>query len=600
MGKIWPLVLAVLILGLFGGVSRAQSPQNFIIHSFSADYYLDRNAAKTSTLHAVESIQAEFPSYNQNHGILRAIPQTYQDHTVSLQIARVTDENETPIHYETNTQNDNLVLKIGDADNYVHGLKTYIITYDARNVISNLPNQDEFYWDVNGDQWQQPFGTVTARLHTASGLNNYVLDKTVCYVGASGSSNSSRCSITTPQPDGEGKLITSQADNLGSGENLTMVAAFAPGTFKLGPEIAQAERARLIKIVLYGAAVLALPMITAIYAYSRWRKYGRDPKGRGVIIPEYQPPKGLNVLTSDFVFRESMNNKAISALILELSIRKYITIYETTQKKKLQKDTTSYSLKLIKDPASLTEEEKDVVNMFFGDKAGVGTEVNLADLRNKLSSKTSSLKSKLGKNLLAAGYFSNNPNSAGTGYYVVGAILALSGFFFLLFVFPPAGISVGLSGLILLLAARYMPARSQKGVEVSDYMLGLRDYIKLAEADRLKFLQSPQGAEKIEESGLNPKDPKFKIKLFESLLPYAMLFNLEKQWSKQFENVYLEPPDWYSGNWTTFNTAYLASSLSSFNSASAVTYTSPSSSGSSGFSGGSSGGGGGGGGGGGW
>jgi uncharacterized membrane protein YgcG len=89
--------------------------------------------------------------------------------------------------------------------------------------------------------------------------------------------------------------------------------------------------------------------------------------------------------------------------------------------------------------------------------------------------------------------------------------------------------------------------------------------------------------------------------LFESLLPYAMLFSLEKDWAKQFQDVYTQPPDWYNGNWAAFNAGYLVSSISNFNSVSAVTFTSPSSSGSSGFGGGGfSGGGGGGGGGGGW
>jgi uncharacterized membrane protein YgcG len=157
-----------------------------------------------------------------------------------------------------------------------------------------------------------------------------------------------------------------------------------------------------------------------------------------------------------------------------------------------------------------------------------------------------------------------------------------------------------LSGILVLIISRYMPSRSQLGVQIHDHMLGLKDYIKLAEADRIKFLQSPQGAEKIREAGLNPDDPQFKVKLFESLLPYAMLFNLEKDWAKQFQNVYEQAPSWYSGNWNAFNTGYLVSSINNFSYASAATFSTPSSSGGSGFGGGFSGGGGGGGGGGGW
>jgi uncharacterized membrane protein len=147
-----------------------------------------------------------------------------------------------------------------------------------------------------------------------------------------------------------------------------------------------------------------------------------------------------------------------------------------------------------------------------------------------------------------------------------------------------------------------MPARTEAGVRAHDDLLGLKDYIKLAEADRLKFLQSPQGAEKItDKDAFNPNNPAQKVKLFEKLLPYAMLFGLEKDWAKQFNDIYTTPPDWYQGgSWSAFNAGYLAGSLSDFNSASMQSFSSPSSSSGSGFSGGAAGGGGGGGGGGGW
>ena len=120
----------------------------------------------------------------------------------------------------------------------------------------------------------------------------------------------------------------------------------------------------------------------------------------------------------------------------------------------------------------------------------------------------------------------------------------------------------------------------------------------MAEADRIAYLQSPQGAEKRQ---IDPNSPKQQIKLFEELLPYAMLFGLEKDWAHQFKDMYKEPPTWYSGNMNTFNSMYLANSLSQFNSASATAFSAPSSSSSSGMGGGGfSGGGGGGGGGGGW
>jgi len=142
-----------------------------------------------------------------------------------------------------------------------------------------------------------------------------------------------------------------------------------------------------------------------------------------------------------------------------------------------------------------------------------------------------------------------------------------------------------------------MPAKSTLGTEAKEYLLGLKEYIKLAEADRLKYLQSPEGAKAYGDYSENTT----KIKLFEKLLPYAIIFGLEKDWANSFKDIYSEPPDWYQGNWSTFNTAMLLGGVSGFADASSVSFAAPSSSGSSGFGGGGfSGGGGGGGGGGGW
>jgi uncharacterized membrane protein len=94
--------------------------------------------------------------------------------------------------------------------------------------------------------------------------------------------------------------------------------------------------------------------------------------------------------------------------------------------------------------------------------------------------------------------------------------------------------------------------------------------------------------------------------LFEKFLPFAMALGVEKNWTKAFEGICNQPPDWYrGGDFTTFRTVYFVNSLNRMSTAAAATMVSaPRSSGSSGFGGGGgggfSGGGGGGGGGGGF
>ena len=55
-------------------------------------------------------------------------------------------------------------------------------------------------------------------------------------------------------------------------------------------------------------------------------------------------------------------------------------------------------------------------------------------------------------------------------------------------------------------------------------------------------------------------------KHFEACLPYAMVFGVEKEWAKNFEDIYKQAPDWYEGsNFSamTWSTIAFSNSLSS-------------------------------------
>jgi hypothetical protein len=68
---------------------------------------------------------------------------------------------------------------------------------------------------------------------------------------------------------------------------------------------------------------------------------------------------------------------------------------------------------------------------------------------------------------------------------------------------------------------RFLPAARPK----REHLEGLRQYLALAEAERLRVLQSPDGAT------LQPADaPLTRFHLHERLLPYAVLFGLEREW----------------------------------------------------------------------
>jgi uncharacterized membrane protein YgcG len=130
------------------------------------------------------------------------------------------------------------------------------------------------------------------------------------------------------------------------------------------------------------------------------------------------------------------------------------------------------------------------------------------------------------------------------------------------------------------------------GAEVRDHLRGLKEFIEWAEADRIRMLQSPRGAERVPIDTTNRSEM---LKLYETLLPYAVVFGQEKQWAEELAVLYGDgnSPGWYAGS-SGFHAAAFSAGISNL---SASASSSSSSGGSSG--GGSAGGGGGGGGGGG-
>jgi uncharacterized membrane protein len=138
-----------------------------------------------------------------------------------------------------------------------------------------------------------------------------------------------------------------------------------------------------------------------------------------------------------------------------------------------------------------------------------------------------------------------------------------------------AGVS---SAIILFVFSRIMPARTVPGARAREAALGFKEFLERVETERYrKMITSPE--------------------LFEKYLPFAMAFGVEEKWAKAFEDIYRDPPSWYTGRSTMhFSPGAFASSMSEMSSAASSSMSSsPSSSGSGG--GGSSGGGSGGGGG---
>jgi uncharacterized membrane protein YgcG len=577
------LITGLLLLAGMAGLAHA-STNDFRFSSMEVDYYLGADRDGRSTLKTVETLTAEFPNYNQNHGIERAIPKDYDGHTTSLHIDSITDVSGKKLNYTTYESGGNEVLRIGDADSYVHGAQKYIVTYTQRDVtkVFSDTNDNEFYWDVNGTQWAEGFDRVVARIHLSDSIKPTFNKNSACYQGRQGSTE--KCDIST-----DGSIITAQTTDLKPYENMTVAIGFTLGTFR-GYEPSFWDI--LIGFWVLSLVVTSLAGFIAIFwiviHYNRVSNRTRELKP---IAPEYIPPKDASVLLSAQV--GDGTRAETTAQLIDLAVRHYISIAQTKEKSLWK--PAEYELEIVKPVDTISKEEQDFVRTLFG-STSVGTKLQTKNLKNNYAVSSSLQKNNqaLVKLIKASYGLRAKDEVASKKFKRIGIVMLVIS----IVTWSPL---VFIAAIVSFVCGWTLRPLTDKGLALRRYLAGLKMYIEAAEKDRIKMLQSPEGAEK---TGVTVKDGSDKklIKLYERVLPYAVLFGQEKEWNKQLAVQYENngsSPDWYIGH-SAFNAALFTSSLNDFSSSmnSYGASTSSSSGGSSG--GGSSGGGGGGGGGGGW
>ena len=577
------LLITLSILPVSG--AAAANPNNFTITHYDIAFSLTRDADKRSVLTTKETIVADFPSTNQNHGIERAIPKKYDSHSTSLNITSVKDATGHTLPHKTYDQGQYTVLRIGDADTYVHGQQQYVIEYTQRDVtkVFDDTHKAEFYWDTNGTEWRVPIQELSVSLTIDASVRHDLTGDMMCYQGKFGAID--RCVMTH-----ENGTYTTRVDNLKAGENVTVAVGFAPEAF--APYQASIFEVLLGAWLVLQGILIAVSVGVLVWVsvrYSRWSKRMADV---GTIITEYVPPKDASVTLSAALLPYARS--VFTAQLLDFAVRHYIKIYET--KEKSFWSSSEYELEIIKPIDDLRAEEKEFLTDLFKDSVAVGTKLLTKDMRKDYSLSTRMMDNpKKLQSLMRGEYGLEHKVPEKSMWFTrVARVLLVFG---IILLSPPLLLMAGVAALL----GHTLWVRTDAAVALYRYVMGLKLYISVAEEERLKLLQSPEGAEKVHVS--DATEPKQLVKLYEKVLPYAVLFGQEKQWNRQLGMYYESAntqPDWYTGaHMAAFNAAAFSSAMSglttSINSTGAASSSTGGSSG-----GGSSGGGGGGGGGGGW
>ena len=542
-----------------------------------------------ATMHVTETLAARFPDIDQNRGIVRGLPTGYQGSSLHVEVVSVSDPSGAAVPYETDEDDGVLYISVGD-DSYVHGLTTYVIEYEMRDVVlaadppsgSEARGVDEFYWDLLPLDSTQPIDRFDAEIAFDATMTAGLNGDSRCYVGYSGSTT--ECDLGR-----DGSTFRVQESGLAAGEGVTVAIGFEPGTVVQPSARMDDPLADTVPpLAALGGVGASVASWIAVSAFVRSRR-----KATGIVVAQYDVPDSMPPLIAAAVVPGAKD--VVPAEIVHLAVRGTLRIEESTPRPRLRR------LPGARIPDQLDVDALDA--LFVGaDAEGV---VELPEASEAFSARMRALVATGAQTAASRGLTSTARSRAAVVLQWIGVWIAVLGFGLSLFgvisgresAVPgliAAAFGVLLVGFSCFRGFAKHVVLTPEGAIAYEHLMGVREFIRVAEADRLRMLQSYSGAERRQDGSADV------VVVYERLLPYAMLFGMEKEWGHVLEVAYAREP--HGAVWIGDpSRPFLGSELAAFRASSgaAALYTAPSTGSSSSaggsFGGGFSGGGGGGG-----
>lgn len=582
MNKFKKLLLSFLVVfTFFSSTQVVRAEEGFDIDTYDVQIVVDEDG----TYHVTETLDVTFKE--RLHGIYINIPTKYEnvrwtvdgktivrDYTFPITDVKILSNQEASIDSQENGKS----IRLGSSDSYAAENETYKISYVIHTKDLGLGGIQTFYQNIITGGWDTNINHVTFKITMPKEF-----DASKLYFYTEG---------TTAD-----EFLSYQVNgNVIEGSYNTTVKRGNAITMKLDLPNDYFEFPTFAGWYYLAAGVSALLLVIAIYLFY---KYGKDDQV--VQTVEFKAPDDLTSADVGFIIDGVVDDRDVVSLIFDWANRGYLTIEEKgndlifKRLKNLDENSRLYERNFFDgifkagDEISSSSLAGSIFEDFNNSKASLKDFFNLK--KNRIYTKNSLLLRALVAFMAAiplaifigtifySMYYSGfailmsasivivvmltgtvlqniavqrwHDNSS-SKYGLLAGGIAMIGLCYVTAVLLVMGLEIDqMVTLIVVLVittalcviSNFMLKRTNKGVKYLGQILGLKEFIQVAEKDRLEMLVQD--------------DPQY----FYHILPYAYALGLSDVWSKHFKDFKLEPPTWYVGANSPIFNYYMVNSM---------------------------------------
>jgi uncharacterized protein (TIGR04222 family) len=526
--------LAGSLTGSLGGSPTGSTAPTLPGSERISNYAVDLRLTEDDVLHVRETIDYDFGA-TYRHGIDRWIPVEFkygkdQFREFPIDKISVSSPSGAPAQLRT-TGRATIRIRIGDLTRTVTDKQTYVISYDVAGVVNSFSDHQELFWNATGTQWKVLNDATTVTVEGPSSIQ-----KVACYNGESGSRSTCLGKI-----DGAGAAhFTSGA--LPASAGVTVVAAFPVGSFpnaapilkQRGTWLAQAFSLTALTV---GASLALFALLSGAVIIPVLRR-GRLPwRRRDPVAVQFSPPQGVRPAELGMLMDERVRDVHITATIIDLAVRGYFTIDEVVKPRKTEEGTTRGDWKLTRQPGRSLKELRDYEAQLYGALFAGGKEVRLSRLTPMFGTHLRRARTDLEDGVMSRGWFRARPSKVRATWTKYGLVMLLIGvgLTWLLAArtsYGLLGLAVLAAGIVVLLLAPRMSARSAAGTALLTQTRGFRLYLEKAEPNQIRFEEGED--------------------VYSRHLAFAITFEVAERWAAAFgklaaAGVAVPVPAWSDG-----------------------------------------------------